>query len=571
MPKQFKAVLVPQSQDPLANTTALSKEFRKILSQLAQQHLQELADQQQRFMTISKGVPVEVQLQLETLRSDIAVLRNQVSTPMSPPGNPMMISDSFKSNKEAGFKLPGEAERTSDESEEEEDSPVSKSKSEGPSKPPPPEVEESRTTISKAEIKEEKSPYYKARDFFSSAKFDLFIGFLVLLNVFFMFLKCHYDGMEIGYELQQEHYPNGTLYEDFKNWQHYPIGAEEQWPGAGDILITVDTVFSLLFTVDVSLKIVFLGIAFWQSALNLLDLVVVVLGIYALASPTFNNPSYMRMLRLAKIGRLAGALKNSPAVQSLQMLLKCISNCVHTLGWSLCVLVVIQSIMGLFISSVVQNMLTDSLSQDPDIALPMNLQNDLFYWYGTFSKTMMTMFQILFANWIPCARILIDNVSEVWALFFICYRCLIGFAVLNVIKAVFVQSTMKVAQQDQELLIAQKQRQNEANQKNLKSLFSEIDESGDGEVSYEELMAVVENPKMKLWMSALEIDTHDLQSLFKLLDDGDGNISIDEFLKGIGRLKGPAKAIDLATLLAGFTKMQKDMGDMKALIKRRKM
>jgi len=65
----------------------------------------------------------------------------------------------------------------------------------------------------------------------------------------------------------------------------------------------------------------------------------------------------------------------------------------------------------------------------------------------------------------------------------------------------------------------------------------------------------VNNPKMKLWMSALDIDTHDLEALFKLLDDGDGQVTIDEFLGGIGRLKGPAKAIDLATVLVNVNKV----------------
>jgi len=385
--------------------------------------------------------------------------------------------------------------------------------------------------------------------------------------VLFMFLKCHYDGLQIGYELQLTFFPDGELYKEIDNWMYYPVTAEQAWPGMGDALISIDMVFSIIFTVDVSFKVVFLGLNFWKSVLNVLDFFIVGLGIYALASPDFNNPSYMRMLRLAKIGRLAGALKNSPAVQSLQMLLKCISNCVHTLGWSLCVLLVIQSIMGLFISSIVQNLLTDT---DADPKLPMNVQTDLFYFYGTFSKTMMTMFQILFANWIPCARILVDNVSEWYAAFFIFYRCLIGFAVLNVVKAVFVQSTMKVAAQDQELLIAAKQRQGEANAKNLRRLFAEIDESGDGELSYDELMAVVDDPKMKLWMSALDIDTHDLQALFFLLDDGDGNISIDEFLKGISRVKGPAKAIDMAGLLASVSKMQAQISDIQASVKKTK-
>ena len=37
--------------------------------------------------------------------------------------------------------------------------------------------------------------------------------------------------------------------------------------------------------------------------------------------------------------------------------------------------------------------------------------------------------EILFANWSPPCRVLVDNVSEWFSIFFLVYRCIIGFAV----------------------------------------------------------------------------------------------------------------------------------------------
>ena len=45
------------------------------------------------------------------------------------------------------------------------------------------------------------------------------------------------------------------------------------------------------------------------------------------------------------------------------------------------------------------------------------------------------MFEVLFANWGPPCRVLVENISEWFALFFLFYRCVIGFAVLNVVGA----------------------------------------------------------------------------------------------------------------------------------------
>eukprot|EP00439_Symbiodinium_sp_Y106_P003374 s2052_g1.t1 len=45
-----------------------------------------------------------------------------------------------------------------------------------------------------------------------------------------------------------------------------------------------------------------------------------------------------------------------------------------------------------------------------------------------------------------------------------------------------------------------------------------------------------------------ELDYHDLLGLFEMLDDGDGEISMKEFIENAQKLKGPAKAIDMHRL-----------------------
>ncbi|CAJ1441944.1 unnamed protein product, partial [Effrenium voratum] len=67
------------------------------------------------------------------------------------------------------------------------------------------------------------------------------------------------------------------------------------------------------------------------------------------------------------------------------------------------------------------------------------------------------MFEVLMANWAPACRVLVDNVDEGYALGFVVYRCLVGFAILNVVSAVFLQQTMKVAAADQDVALQQRQ------------------------------------------------------------------------------------------------------------------
>merc|ERR1712173_158996 len=150
------------------------------------------------------------------------------------------------------------------------------------------------------------------------------------------------------------------------------------------------------------------------------------------------------------------------------------------------------------------------------------------------------------ANWAPACRVLVDEVNEWYGLFFVAYRCLAGFAVLNVINSVFIQHTMKVAQESNDVKIMQKQREHETYQRRLRELFVRMDTSGDKRVSREEVQDMMDNPEMKAWFASLDIDMHDLKALFEMLADGDGEITADEFLAGAQRLKGNAKNIDKA-------------------------
>jgi len=61
----------------------------------------------------------------------------------------------------------------------------------------------------------------------------------------------------------------------------------------------------------------------------------------------------------------------------------------------------------------------------------------------------------------------------------------------------------------------------------------------------EEFSKLVKSPKLKFWMSQLELEYHDLLSLFEFLDNGDGEITLTEFIEGAARLRGGAKALDI--------------------------
>merc|ERR1719223_1108717 len=72
-------------------------------------------------------------------------------------------------------------------------------------------------------------------------------------------------------------------------------------------------------------------------------------------------------------------------------------------------------------------------------------RKEVFRFFGSFTRSMLTMFEITLGNWIPPCRSLMEHITEGYAALFILYKCVVGFAVAKVITGVFMCETFKVA------------------------------------------------------------------------------------------------------------------------------
>eukprot|EP00913_Durusdinium_trenchii_P027163 g25486.t1 len=326
------------------------------------------------------------------------------------------------------------------------------------------------------------------------------IAGMVFVNVLWMALKLQIDGSITGNEM--------GIYADPPMSKQ----SQDEWQ-----VVTMwgDALFAGLFTLDVGIRIVILRFHFWRFWLNYVDVAVTIVSIMEVLSyyaiPIKINAALFRLLRIGKLARAVRMLPVTNALGSLQLLVKGLVASRGMLFWSFCLLTFLQCVAGMIISTLCRDYLLERVSE----AANSVEVRDVFTRYGTFSRTMLTMFEILFANWGPPARILVDNVSEWYSIFFLLYRCVLGFAVINVVNAIFVQQTLKTASSDEELSFRQ-------TPGSLFHAFSKL----------------VKSPKLKFWMSQLELEYHDLLSLFEFLDNGDGQITLTE-------LRGGAKALDI--------------------------
>ena len=77
-------------------------------------------------------------------------------------------------------------------------------------------------------------------------------------------------------------------------------------------------------------------------------------------------------------------------------------------------------------------------------------------------------------------------------------------------------------------------------QRKLEELFRAADTDGDDSLSAEEFTRAMSLPSVQRYMQVLEVKIQDCRPLFEILDDGDGQITISEFCKGLMQLKGRA-------------------------------
>merc|ERR1719409_1174259 len=91
----------------------------------------------------------------------------------------------------------------------------------------------------------------------------------------------------------------------------------------------------------------------------------------------------------------------------------------------------------------------------------------------------------------------------------------------------------------------------------MTQLFKEADESGDGELTLEEFQSVMTDTRVKTWLAAQDLEVRDVELVFSLMDGGTGVITAEELVGGFARLKGPARSIDMLTLLSRLDKVDK--------------
>jgi len=345
-----------------------------------------------------------------------------------------------------------------------------------------------------------------------------------------------FKGLQVGFDLQ---YIGCTR------------SADALWPSADFCFIVLDWIFGLLFCFEALVKIVCFGLKYFTDPWNLPDLAVVCTFAFdkiATISMAVDK-RILQLMRLFRLVRLFRLIETLEGLDILYIMTTSIKGVFWILAWAVTLLSVMLVTLSLFLTQVLHAMYFNDVSQSDLSAAELEKHHKLYEYFGSFTRCLMSMFELTLANWPPVTRLLAEEVSEWFMLLCVVHKLTIGFAVIGVINGVIMQETFKVAATDDMIMVRQKTAAQNRFREKMTSLFSALDHDGDGAVDFDEFEIISRIPEVTTWLAAMDIDTDDLPMLFSLIDaDGSGTLPIEELVTRIPRVKGPARSIDMLAM-----------------------
>ncbi|CAJ1396465.1 unnamed protein product [Effrenium voratum] len=370
---------------------------------------------------------------------------------------------------------------------------------------------------------------------------DYIAGVLVLMNSVIMAVELELEGRANGHALD--------------------LSPSTNWEAMKPAFRVLDVMFVYIFLAELLVRVVADCQRFHRSAYNWFDLMLVLVGFFDVyvIMPMSDSNSAARNITLLRLFRTLKSLRSLRMVRTLRLFrgLRVLVNACQTflpsLAWSMLLLFVLMSMSALILGNLLQEFVTEDSG-------PLEDRQWVWTHYGTALRSLWTIYEITFAgNWPTRASPVIDKVNPWYVMFYATYVTLIVFAIIRVITAIFLKDTLDAAVNDAEHIMAESAKKKAQYVKRLEGIFQAIDEYGDGMITQERLQDMLANPKVRAYFQILDVDVHESAALFHLLDDGDGKVTLEEFIDGITRCKGPARAIDQVSMQSDLKSLDRKL------------
>jgi len=178
--------------------------------------------------------------------------------------------------------------------------------------------------------------------------------------------------------------------------------------------------------------------------------------------------------------------------------------------------------------------------------------------YGNLGRCMATLlYAVSGGDWGQLVRPIADLSTEATCLYAL-YVMLVIFGILNILTGTFVETAVQASSQDRDNAVDATLQQENSYLNKLRTVFEESDKDNSGQISFEEFESHLDNKEVAAYLDSMGLDATEARGIYQLLDvDNSKSIYIDELVAGCMRLKGQARAVDMATLVYENKRMMK--------------
>jgi len=301
--------------------------------------------------------------------------------------------------------------------------------------------------------------------------------------------------------------------------------------------------FTVIFTLELLTRICFLGLRYLKSVSNALDALVVsvsmadswVLG--PMGSNVLGSVAVLRLIRLLRLAKILRVVRVMKAFKSLRVLVAAVVNSVGALGWSMTLLFVLELVGAIFMAQVIQPFMEDS----PDTPDGRDLREFIWKSFGTWTNAMFTIFEITMApgGFIKYRR-LYEEVHPLFGMFFVIYVCVVTFAVVRVITAMFLKATLSASDSEDAGLADEKSSEWTNFMKSVKTAKEQEDKTSTktGHLTHAELESLFKVEHFLQWLQDVDLSKTEIHRMFLALDSGNSEVLFSEFEAAVRQMSG---------------------------------
>jgi len=320
-----------------------------------------------------------------------------------------------------------------------------------------------------------------------------------------------------------------------------------------DLMNWVDLAFGCFYCIELVLRLVaeqrrFFTASDWKW--NCFDIFMVAVALQEMVTTVFdidirqNNVTFLRLFRLIKLLKALRFVRVLRAFRELRLMIASIFGCVKSMLWAMLLLMLITFLFGLFfVQACVDDVRRGNLDHDSMARLSE-------YW----ASVQLAMNSLFLAStggdsWRFMAEPL-RNVSSLAYAVFLVYIIFFLFVVTNTLTSLFIDSFMDTATKDESMMIqAQKATRRGVIEKAVK-ISKEMDADRSGIIDQKEVEAVFKNRDLIAFLQNLEVDPTDIEEFFELLShDGTRPVTVEQFVRGCMKIRGPARGVDLIVVM----------------------